>query len=97
MSAWHVLRNGPCVAVYLLQVRHFATIDLKRKLTMQASLFSRVLVVIALIASAAVLAPTMAQAREGAQSVGQGIKCYTGSVLQADGTYKIERICYKGV
>lgn len=64
---------------------------------MQASLFSRVLVVTALIASAAVLAPTMAQAREGAQSVGQGIKCYTGSVLQADGTYKIERICYKGV
>lgn len=42
------------------------------------------------------LAP-VAMAREGAQSVGKGIKCYTGYVTQADGTVKAQRICYKGV
>lgn len=63
---------------------------------MRKTLFSRVFVATTLVAAAALLAP-VAQAREGAQSVGQGIKCYTASVLQADGTYKIQRVCYKGV
>jgi len=45
----------------------------------------------------AALAPASASAREGAQSVGQGLKCYTAAVLQANGTVKYERICYKGV
>lgn len=44
-----------------------------------------------------VLTPTVSLAREGAQSVGKGIKCYTGYVTQADGTVKAQRICYKGV
>lgn len=43
------------------------------------------------------LAPVTASAREGAQSVGQGMKCYTAAVTQADGTVKYERVCYKGV
>ncbi len=45
----------------------------------------------------AALAPVVASAREGAQSIGHGIKCYTAAVLQADGTVKYQRICYKGV
>lgn len=63
---------------------------------MRQSVLSRLLVASALLASASLLAP-VAQAREGAQSVGKGVKCYTGSVLQADGTYKVQRICYKSV
>jgi len=64
---------------------------------MRKSIGSAPLVAATLIACLTALAPAVAQAREGAQSVGQGIKCYTGSVLQADGTYKLQRICYKGV
>jgi len=64
---------------------------------MRKSIASRTLTAAAVIACVAAMAPTVAQAREGAQSVGQGIKCYTGTVLQADGTYKVQRICYKGV
>lgn len=53
-----------------------------------------------LTALAAVALTTLSpatMAREGAQSVGKGIKCYTGYVTQADGTVKAQRICYKGV
>lgn len=64
---------------------------------MRNSFVSRVLAVTGCIVALGALAPSVAQAREGAQSVGGGIKCYTGSVLQADGTYKLQRICYKGV
>lgn len=45
----------------------------------------------------AALAPMTASAREGAQSIGGGIKCYTAAVVQADGTVSYQRICYKGV
>jgi hypothetical protein len=45
----------------------------------------------------AVLAAPSAMAREGARSVGQGLKCYTAAVLQADGTVKYQQVCYKGV
>lgn len=45
----------------------------------------------------AALVPQSAFAREGAQSVGKGIKCYTAAVAQADGTVKYQRVCYKGV
>ena len=38
-----------------------------------------------------------AMAREGAQSVGKGLKCYTMAVKQPDGTITYERICYKGI
>jgi len=58
-------------------------------------------ITITLIAAAltamAALAPVTASAREGAQSVGGGIKCYTAAVAQADGTVKIQRVCYKGI
>ena len=64
---------------------------------MRKSLISRVLVASAVVACVAALLPSVAQAREGAQSIGGGIKCYTGLVLQADGTYKVGRVCYKGV
>ena len=36
-------------------------------------------------------------AREGAPSVGKGIKCVTRLVPQADGTTKLQQVCYKGV
>ena len=45
----------------------------------------------------AALAPHTAQAREGAQSTGHGIKCYTAAVTQPDGKVKYQRVCYKGV
>lgn len=64
---------------------------------MRTSLITRVGVVGIVLAAAAVLAPTVASAREGAQSIGNGVKCYTGLVLQADGSYKIGRVCRKGV
>lgn len=63
---------------------------------MRNSLVSRVLAAAACIVALGALAPTVAQAREGAPSVGGGVKCYTAAVLQADGTYKIQRVCYKG-
>ena len=50
-----------------------------------------------LITAIAALAPLSASAREGAQSVGQGLKCYTAAVLQPDGTVKYQRVCYKGI
>jgi hypothetical protein len=75
----------------------YFNLDTKRKFIMRKSIASRALTAAAFIACVAALAPNLAQAREGAQSVGQGIKCYTGTVLQADGTYKVQRICYKGV
>lgn len=49
------------------------------------------------VALTAALLPLSASAREGAQSIGGGIKCYTAAVLQADGTVKYQRVCYKGV
>ncbi|MEY4138172.1 MAG: hypothetical protein RLZZ371_354 [Pseudomonadota bacterium] len=42
-------------------------------------------------------APLNASAREGAQSIGHGIKCYTAYLQNADGTYSWQRVCYKGV
>jgi hypothetical protein len=37
-------------------------------------------------------------AREGARSVGGGVKCRAAtSVLQADGTYQISQVCYKSI
>jgi hypothetical protein len=42
-------------------------------------------------------APLTASAREGAQSVGGGLKCYTAYLQNADGTFSWQRVCYKGV
>ena len=49
------------------------------------------------IASLSAFAPITATAREGAASVGGGVKCYTAYLQNADGTYSWQRVCYKGV
>lgn len=65
---------------------------------MRKSIGTSALVATTLLAVVAALAPATAAAREGsARSVGKGIKCRTGAVLQADGTVKYQQICYKGV
>lgn len=51
----------------------------------------------AVLAAVTTFAPVTASAREGAQSIGGGIKCYTAYTQNADGTYSWKRICYKGV
>ena len=60
------------------------------------SLTSRALLATALVTAVSAL-PATAMAREGAQSVGKGLKCYTMAVKQPDGTITYERICYKGI
>ena len=55
------------------------------------------LIAASLLTALAMMAPVTAAAREGAQSVGNGIKCYTAAFPQADGTVKYQRVCYKGV
>ncbi len=64
---------------------------------MRSSIASTAMLAATLLTALATLAPVTASAREGAQSVGQGIKCYTAAVVQADGTVKYQRVCYKGV
>lgn len=63
---------------------------------MRQTITSRTAIVAAFISAMAVLAAPSAMAREGAQSVGGGIKCYTAAVVQADGSVKYQRVCYKG-
>lgn len=50
-----------------------------------------------LCAALSLLAPASASAREGARSVGGGLKCYTAAVVQADGSVQYQQVCYKGV
>jgi uncharacterized membrane protein len=64
---------------------------------MRSTIASSSMLAAALLTALATMAPVTASAREGAQSVGQGIKCYTAAVVQADGTVKYQRVCYKGV
>ena len=64
---------------------------------MRKSIASTSLIAATLLTALSILAPVTASAREGAQSVGGGIKCYTAAVVQADGTVKYQRVCYKGV
>ncbi len=49
------------------------------------------------ITALAVLTPVTASAREGAQSVGKGMKCYTAAVMQTNGVVKYQRVCYKSI
>ena len=51
----------------------------------------------AALLAAATMAPVAAHAREGAQSVGKGMKCYTAARQNADGTVSYQRVCYKSV
>jgi hypothetical protein len=64
---------------------------------MRKFIASRALVAATFIACVAALAPTVASAQEGARSVGKGIKCRQSVVLQADGTYKVQQVCYKSI
>ena len=64
---------------------------------MRKSIASTSLIAATLLTALSTLAPVTASARAGAQSVGGGIKCYTAAVVQADGTVKYQRVCYKGV
>jgi hypothetical protein len=64
---------------------------------MSKSLIAKTLIASSLISVAAVLAPSVATASEGAQSVGKGMKCYTIGVTQPDGTVKYQRVCYKAI
>lgn len=50
-----------------------------------------------ILSSLTVFTPLSASAREGAQSVGKGIKCYTAYTQNADGTYSWKQICYKSI
>jgi ABC-type sugar transport system substrate-binding protein len=65
---------------------------------MRKTIASTSLIAVTLLTALAVLAPATASAREGsARSIGNGVKCYTAGVVQADGTVKYQRVCYKGV
>jgi len=44
-----------------------------------------------------VLGSGFAAASEGARSVGKGLKCSQRMVLQADGTYRVQQVCYKSI
>jgi uncharacterized membrane protein len=61
------------------------------------SLSPRILLAAALVSVLTALAPASVMAREGAQSVGHGIKCYTAAIVNADGTVTYKQICYKSI
>ena len=63
---------------------------------MRQSITTRVLLATAFVTALAALTPTAAMARNSASGVGNGMKCYTAAVPQADGTVQYQRICYKG-
>lgn len=65
---------------------------------MRKSFVSHAVLASAVFACLTALVATPAMAREGsARSIGNGVKCRNATVLQANGTYKVERVCYKGV
>lgn len=64
---------------------------------MRKIIASTSLIAATLVTALAVLAPATASAREGARSVGGGIKCYTAAVVQANGSVKYQQVCYKSV
>jgi|JI10StandDraft_1071094.scaffolds.fasta_scaffold2415702_1 hypothetical protein len=65
---------------------------------MRNSIISRSLLASAFVVCLVSMASTAAMAREGStRSIGNGIKCRNQAVLQADGTYKTQRVCFKGV
>ena len=64
---------------------------------MRSTIASSAMIAAALVTALASLAPVTASAREGARSVGGGIKCYTAAIAQPDGTVSYQQICYKGI
>ncbi len=65
---------------------------------MRNSIISRSLLASAFVVCLVSMASTAAMAREGnARSIGNGVKCRSQAVLQADGTYKVQQVCRKGV
>jgi uncharacterized membrane protein len=72
--------------------------NFSRTFIMPNRLTSRALITAAFVSAIAALAPSVAVAREGAQSVGGGVKCLAAtSVKQADGSFKISQVCYKSI
>ena len=52
----------------------------------------------AVVSTVSLLAPLSVQAREGAGSVGGGLKCYNIATTDpATGKVTVTRVCYKGV
>ena len=49
------------------------------------------------LTAAALFTPMAATAREGAGSIGKGIKCYNVVTTDANGKVKVTQVCYKGV
>jgi hypothetical protein len=87
---WHSFRYGEGVANPAA-----APVSLKEGTAMNTITISRSALVCALLA-AATLAPSIASASEGGwRSAGQGIKCITQAVVQADGTVKYQQVCVK--
>jgi len=64
---------------------------------MSSSIISRILVASSILSALAFMAPTAAVAREGAQSTGKGMKCYTAAVSNPDGTVTYTQVCYKSI
>lgn len=64
---------------------------------MSSSIMTKAVFASAIVATVMAFAPTLATAREGARSVGKGIKCSQRMVLQANGTYKVQQVCYKSI
>jgi hypothetical protein len=62
---------------------------------MNKPLISKTLLVAAVFTAAIV--PSVSMAREGAPSVGHGIKCYTTAVQQPNGTVTYQQVCYKAI
>ena len=52
---------------------------------------------ITLIAMTLLTGSSIIFAQEGARSVGQGLKCSQRLVPQADGTLKLQQVCYKSI
>lgn len=58
---------------------------------------SKKLVSTTLIAMTLLTGTSILFAQEGARSVGKGIKCSQRFVPQADGTLKLQQVCYKSI
>jgi hypothetical protein len=58
---------------------------------------SKKLISTTLIAMTLLTGTTILSAQEGARSVGKGLKCSQRLVPQADGTVKLQQVCYKSI
>lgn len=63
---------------------------------MRKTIASSSLIAATLLTTLAILAPATASAREGARSVGHGVKCYTAAVVTS-GVTSYKQVCYKSI